>query len=588
MKSSKDLNARNDLIHREQLLTRISNLTVVAISIILLLIYAFSLGKRELSPPSVGTSNAILLFSADYGFSKINPGHVALLSNGREAAIASVDGERIRMGILGAGGALEQSLSIPVDLSNSRIFFLHSPDSEGAAPDSAVDADGGSRGAPNGGADSNENTVESFQPDKLALVAEGGGYPGIWHFPADGPGEQIRAAGELLQVEGDYALFREDGGLYALDLNRRNSEPLALIQGRVLSYASASRNEGLHAAAVVESGTGIREIVHSFLPRDSQEQPVTWNMGPAAEDELENLMDIHVSGETLSMLFLYRDKRFGVNRISALQWSLPLHSTRKNVGMLEMPFYRSKYRILNARENSVEFNAQVETPEGVNIAGVTMNYNAPPDFRLLSKTRSMSKFAGSADMGHDTDIIFYDVENEKRQLYLASSDPALIERSMRIDGSLIAYVAGMTLAMTLSAGGLGLIFLFTIMVAASLFLTTLLSTRFTNPRLKAALPAAAGVVLHIGISLIILNFLMNETAHLSFKPAVGGGSQAYFLVSLFLSLTAAGLSLAPYAATRFRECSAGSLYLRFFIYQFVFYTLHMGVYVASSMILTHI
>ncbi|AHC13885.1 hypothetical protein [Salinispira pacifica] len=553
---------QNTYIQRERTLNRISVIAVVIISVLLLLLYAYSLGQKEIAPPSPGMSNAIPLFSAEYGFSRISPGHVDVLSDGENSAVASVDGSRVRVALLGPDGKISQNRDIPADISQSRVFHLHQPES--GAQEWAI------------------------QLSSLALVVEGGSQPGIRYISPAGSVEQISADGELLRVEGEYALFREDGGLYAVNLNRRESDPLVMIEGRVLSYAAASVNEGLHAAAVIETSPGIREIVHSFLPVDSLHGPSVRNLGAAGNDNPEDLMDIHVTDNTLSMLFLFRDIRFGVNRISALQWKLAPRPERKDLGTLEMPMYRSKYRILNARENFMEYNAQIETLEGVNIAGFTMSPDEPPEFRLFTKTRSMSKFAGLADMGPDEHIIFYDVENEKRQLYLASSNPGLIEQSIRVDGGLIGYVAGMTLAMTLSAGGLGLIFLFTIMVAASLFLTSLLSTRFKNPRLKAALPAAAGVALHISISLIILNFLMNETAHLSFRPAVGGGSQAFFLVSLLLSLIAAGLSFGPHWATRFRECTAGSLYLRFFIYQYVFYTLHMGVYVASSMILTHI
>jgi hypothetical protein len=502
----------------------------------LLVLFAFEFASFMYFRGDLVLSRELAVGRSSYGFSQTVKTHVVAAADpfAPRALIAAVDGSQLKIIQLAADGSTEAEWQLEADLSDAIAIAPVIP-----------------------------------AADRLFLYFQTGGLELLDVNLIDGTSSRRELAPAIrdFRTAGDLVVYRTDGGLYTLD---QAFEPVRLAGPEVRSFAMAAlpggtarRGQSPIYLATVESVSGAGGQIRSMLYGgpvlgDLSAMPESVELVSAGrEDYYRNLVDLRASGTGVSALYLFEDNRFAVNYLSFIRASLPLASSSASDGAAEssgrllshreaLPFFNSRYTLIDASPfdgtDAVIF--QREDLKGVNLAILAHDYGRPigPEgttsrVRDLTDTRYLSRLGAYLTIGEMRMLVFSDLRNDHRQLYVASGHPDAVARGRELAAADYAYIAGMTAVLAAVATVLG--FLYVLASFSPTLVAGVLFSRIGGRSRKAyVLRLTAGTLVYLPVKLGIMSSLLVKPANTIMFPFP---DHTWAYVAGFLTLAAAYL-----------------------------------------------
>ncbi len=522
----------------------------------LLLFFGFDLARGQVSPPSEGISREIRIGGLDYGFSRtINcHTHVLPVPESEDFTVFAVDGNGIQLVDLNGEGEVLSRRRLDLDLSKSSqieasymdektigIFYMKS----GTLYKACVDTAGG-------------RFAESVFSRNIASFT-------------------TAAAG---------VVYQKEDGLYGSPADS-GDENLLLPTERLLSFGLAKREDVFFILAVVQTEWN-RVDIH-LLRCDMSLRPLddTVILEGGSLKVYQDLKDVYLKGNELTALYSYRNKQYKLNNLTLQSIALDRRSLKGEV-QNDFPYYNSRYKIVEAGEEGIDFILQFDGRHSVDLGLCTINRNGFYELKPLTRTRNVSKLAGFINSeGYDV-LVFTDLEYDNRVLLFASGSPRMIEKTTRLSSLSFFYPLVTTILIFLVSLVSGVLFLMAVMplpFAASLVLDRFFRIRRAGVSALLTLAAAA---LHTGFQILITVNLLHGRIDTESFPLFAGNA-------LFISMIITLVSLLSYALVRkerkdaeFESSSFMAFYVRFALYNYIVYVPLFLMYVFSAVVLKKI
>ncbi|MDC7235920.1 MAG: hypothetical protein PQJ58_22040 [Spirochaetales bacterium] len=513
---------------------------------VLLLLYGYSLTRSLVSPPSAYMSREIPLAQAEYGFSKTVNSHVrtAVLPSGSSQYILCVDGSRVLVLETDVQGKILREQSFDLDLSRASLMQISTASSQGLGVFFRTDA--------LYRADLSMTTGEI----KLQNLTDKARY-----FDSDG----------------ESLVYGNRDGLFVLHPDY--SEPVNIFPGSVLDFRLVCDGPGCYTLIIHEQSFDTVRMEVLYCSPSVMDCTTLLSLDVSAK-YFSDLQDLRLEGRELIALYKYENGRNRTNEMMVQK--IGLSGDKASIlwqQSTEVPLYHSNYRLMEGEGNDVRFIYQTDSSQGVNLAMAVMGSEGLISTHLLSKTKSMSKLGGAEVLEGRRVLVFSDINYEKRSLLFASSDPAVMESTSRFRTLPFWYPFLTTVLVyfvSLITGSLYLLVLLPVPVLVMLITEKLVFHRMESP---APLQDSLITLVHTAVKIVLTNMIISSAFNYSFQPAFIGAPAVLLTVVILFTIPPVLLSLKKRGI---------DFYISFAVYDYLFYTGLVVMYLTTSILLTKV
>jgi len=535
--------------------TPVEILIFILILILLLFWYALSFTLHLISPPSDIMSREMEISSLDYGFSKILNRHVITLPQEERGLVTvlAVDGEELQIIDIDITGKTRQWKTIDLDLSQaSNIEAVYTGD----------------------------NRIRILY---LTLAL----YEAEIHLE-DGrcSVEKIEEGVAGFDMAGPFAVLNK-GSSYKILNTQSGREVLIPASGEIQSFCAGLGNGNLEILSVEKRNWETVAITLNEMDTASGKVTQYSVYNSVTSKFYKELADVRILGNELTALYRYRDRRYGVNRMTIQKIDLGGKKIIKEE-KYSVPLFNSSFTLVESLPGTTGFIHQFDNGGGVNLAMAVVDEDGVLTEKALTKTKSMSKLAGYFTLGGFHGIVFSDINFDKRALLFASDQPQVMKDRSRFSTLPFWYPASTTL----------LIFLVSV-IAGGLFLlgevplpagTAFLLDRFSKAVHRPLYLVKTGfiTVIHTVIKVILTRVLLMSGQNIRFRPLLFGTPPAFYTALVLSALLCSFLALRLNRKQKANLNECMSFYYRFSIMDYLLYVPLMIMYLISSILLSKI
>ena len=523
--------------------------------LILLFWYALSFTLHLISPPSEAMSREMEISSLDYGFSKILNHHVITIrQKGSDVAtILAVDGRDLQIIDIDIEGKTRKWKTVDLDLSQ--------------ASDIAADF------------------VDS---DTIRLLFFTSGLYQADINKSDGRYTLREIAEEIsgFDMAGHYAVIYK-GSALSLFNTADGSGFLVQPSSDIQSFKAGIAGNRLEILSISKKNWETVGIaLHEIDPAGKTK--TTFSIYDSASSKyFRELSDLRVSGNVLTALYKYRDRRYGVNRMTIQKIDLIQKRIISEV-RCSVPLFNSSFTLIDSPPGTVKFIHQIDSINGINLSIATVDEEGVLAETPITKTKSMSKLAGYFTIGDYQGIVFSDINFDKRALLFASSQPRVMKDRSRLSTLPVWYPAGTTMLIFLvSIIGGGLFLLVEIpLPAAAAFLLDRFSKALHKPwyHVKTGLVA----VIHTAVKLLLTRVLLASGQNFRFRPLLFGSAPEFYIILTAFTVICYILAIRMNRSQMMNPNGCMSFYFRFSFMDFLLYVPMVVMYLISSVLLSKI
>lgn len=512
-----------------------------ALILLLLLLYGFSLTHSLVSPPSEYMSREVSLIETEYGFSKTVNSHTqtAVFPSGNSAIILIVDGNTVRTLETDIQGIVLNQNRFELDLSQASLIEISSLTHEKMEIFYKTDALYHAELILNSGALDIQKIAENvlyFDSDQDALV------------------------------------FGNREGLFVLSSDIAN--PPKIFSGKVLDFKIACDDRGCYTVLVYNlSFDSVRlELLYYSSEIKSFEERVAIDV-PAKY--FSDILDLQIDDGILTILYKYEDGRNGSNQLTLQKIDLLtadiIYETRVSV-----PLFHSNYQLIESFGDESRFIFQTESVNGVNLAIGIIDKDCNFSSHLITKTKSMTKLAGSFLLEDKRALVFSDINFDKRALYFASDDSKMIKSTSQFRTISLWYPILTTLLMYIVSLITGFLYLSALLPIPVLILFVSDHYYFQKMESPELIQNSLMSVIHTIVKLLLTYMLISSSINYNFKALFIGAPLIILPILVLLSLFSALLS---------KNKRGFDFYISFAIYDYLFYSALITMYLTTSILL---
>lgn len=464
----------------KELLTKVRGswlLLFLVIIMMSLIFHSVTLANIFKASPSEGFSREVKIGQVAYGNSKYNRYHmVSALSIDKESiGILAVDGLASRIFQVDFKGKVLMTKAVALDLSKigkistyfldeSHLKVLYGTDTLYAT---VIDM----------------NTGEFTQVETVTIMDD------FDHENAD-------------------VIVAHEDGLYGINMEQSEPSEVPIVKGDFSSFQIEEKEDLLYLTTVEELDTSF-VTGHVLIMNQAFEILSAFTIFPKTDKRLiGNVKDVFYKDDTLTSVFVWSDKRSNQNLMTTLQSDV---QTGEQISKFSQSFALSYERVSidHASKGQVSLIMQDNLMGGQNIVYNTLEDGKDTVTVPLSKIRGVSALPDYYDVDGKKILIFCDLNKTVRDIYIASSDPELIQKTTSYDTINFGLVIGTSIFVFIVALFTALIMILVLEPIPTLVLILLyhLTQKY---KYKFRIQLWVPVALHTAIK-IFVSFKMLET-----------------------------------------------------------------------------
>lgn len=512
-----------------------------ALILLLLLLYGFSLTRSLVSPPSEYMSRELALTETEYGFSKTVNTHTLtrVFPSGDRALILIVNGNTLKTLETDIKGQILSENSFDINLSQASLIEISSL---------------------------TENKLGVFFKTDALYHAELTLHSGSVNI-------QKKAENVLyFNSHNEHLVYGNREGLFAL--NPDSTDSFKIFSGKVLDFMLVCDEDGCYTVLVHDMSfdTVRLELLFCSSVFGSCEERMAVDV-PAKY--FSDIQDLRIDDGILTILYKYEDGRNRSNQMTLQKIKLP-----EGVPFFEervfVSLYHSNYKLLESQENESRFIYQTDSVNGVNLALGVISEEGQFTSHLITKTKTMSKLAGSFLLGDKRALVFSDINYDKRALFFASDDTETMKSTTRFRTISFWYPTLTSLLMYFVSLITGSLYLLALLPLPVLFLFVSDHYIFQKMESPELIQNSLSSVIHTIVKLLLTYMFISSSFNYSFHAAFIGAPQFILPILVLFSLVSALLSMKKRGV---------DFYISFAIFDYLFYTGLITMYLTTSILL---
>jgi hypothetical protein len=512
-----------------------------ALILLLLLLYGFTLTRSLVSPPSKYMSREVALTETEYGFSKTVNSHIltSVFPSGDSALILIVNGNALKTLEIDIQGQILSEKSFDINLSQASlvdISFL------------------------------TQNKLGIFYKTDALYHAELTLDSGVVNI-------QKKAENVLyFDSHKEHLVFGNREGLFALSPD--STDPFKIFNGRVLDFKLVCDDGGCYTVLVHDLSFDMVRLELLFCSSvfGSCEERMAVDV---PSKYFSDIQDLRIDDGILTILYKYEDGRNSSNQMTLQKIKLP-EGEKFFEERVSVPLYHSNYRLMESSGDESRFIYQTESVNGVNLAMGVIAEDGQFTSHLITKTKTMSKLAGSFLLGDQRALIFSDINYDKRAVFFASDDTKMIKSTTRFRTVSFWYPVLTSLLLYLVSLITGSLYLLALLPLPVLFLFISDHYIFHKMESPELLQNSLTSVIHTIVKLLLTYMFISSSFNYSFQAAFIGAPQLILPILIISSLVSALLSIKKRGV---------DFYISFAIYDYLFYTGLISMYLTTSILL---
>lgn len=532
-------------------ISRSNRFIIVLISVALLGLYVYSIGEYFIKVPSAFMSRGVRIGETETRSSGTGVTDLlTILPPGTESILlAAVDGKETRLIEINYLGEIQSETSINLDISEASQLSAY------AGEDGKVILFARQRSLNRYIIDVGTKTWR-----RDILIDD------VISFKSDG---------RYLVVKNSDALF----GFDSIENFRSDS----LVSGNVKYYDFDIEDGNFTIVSVIEKGQDKYDVLMTIGEEGFKEPNTIPILSDSSDPIYRKLHDIRADGKKVSLLFVMRDNRYGLNYITIQERDRDTGNLINTFQVL-VPIQNSRYSLLESPEDSAAFLLRSKTPYGYNLASCRISGDGEATFSELTKTRAFSSESRAFRAGDWNSLVFSDFEDETRTIYYASENPELIQSASRLRTDDIKKIAGAVVTNIILALFLGAIYMLSVS-AIPLGFVIALTWRKKGSRLRSLIITGISTVVYTVLKLAVVYYSINNTANYSFAAPVIGREPIIYIVLTLMSVISYVLILRTFSQPGTSEKSASGFFFQFLAIDSIQFVLVFIIYSATTLLL---
>lgn len=389
---------------------------------------------------------------------------------------------------------------------------------------------------------------------------------------------------EFFLRNGQVILFQRDSNLYGMNV-KDSDKVMPLLTGPIRSYAlDQDPITGIfHLMATIKNSIDIDlayiqfnedlELLNDFLIEEGSNNSY-----------IKYIRDVHVEDGVVTGIFVWADHKANENNITVHQYdvltSQKITDYHRTFSLLSSPPI-----IIDVMDDQVKILIQESVHYGINCVIVQMFEDREPLIIPLTKTKSISISSHYFEFGDDQVLVFFDRADDKKIIYFASSNQAIVEKTTKILTIDPIRIIGMFLMVVGLAAFFGTVN-FILSVGVLPFLLLLLMNKFLPDfKNKEYIKGLISAFLHT----VLKAFLIYEFIHVSgtyiLRPPLVGSEPFIYIFTALTSVFSYYLMVRRYRWNRQYETEITISYLHFIFYEYIIFILFVFVYIVTFMVI---
>lgn len=389
---------------------------------------------------------------------------------------------------------------------------------------------------------------------------------------------------ELFLRNGQTIVFQRDSNLYGMNIDAPD-KVMPLLTGPIRSYAmDQDQSTGIyHLMATIKNSVDIDlayiqfnenfELVNDFLIEEGSNNSY-----------LKYIRDLHVEGGVVTGIFVWADHKANENNITVHQYDI--HSSHKITDYHRtFSLLSSPPTIIDVTDDQVTMLIQENVYYGINCVVVQMFEDQESQIVPLTKTKNISISSRYFEFGDDRGLVFFDMVDNNKIIYFASSNQELVEKTTKIMTINPDRVFGMLL-MVLGLAALLNLFSYVLEVAVLPFLLLVLMNKFMpNFKNKELIKGLISAIFHTVLKVFLVYQYIHVSGTFILRPPLVGSEPYIYIFMALTSVFSYYLMVRRYQWNRQYETTITMSYLHFLLYEYVIFTLLVFVYIVTFMVI---
>lgn len=525
---------------------------MIIIVLILLSLYWFTMSSFLAAGPSEGFSREVAIGEVESGeYNHINSHVDTLILSDEEILITAVDGHQVKLYRVSRLGEVIEENALDLDLYHARELST------------SMDSDG--------------NLSLIYLEDDLYKVS-------IDLDTLEYQRTRLVEEVEYFMRKGQTIVFQQDLDLFGINLEE-TGKVMKLLAGPIKTYAF-DRDPGTgiyHLMATISKGNNV-DLAYVQFNEGLVVEKNTLIEENTPNTYLKFIRDIHVDEGLVTVIFAWTDRIYGLSNLTVHQYDS--HSTEKLTDYRrEFSMHESPPLILDVVDDQVRILVQESVHYGVNCTEVLMSADQESQIVPLSKTRALSLSSSYFKFGEDQGLVFFDLVEDAKIIYFASSNPDLVESTTRISSVNPTRIFGMILMVVVLAALFSTVY-YVLMVGILPFLLLLLMNRFLPDfKFKEHIKGLVCAILHTVLKAMLIYSIIHEMGTYIIRPVIIGSEPNIYIFMVFTSMISYWLMVRHYQLNKEYETTITRSYLHFLFYEYIIVTLVVYMYITTNMVI---
>ncbi|MCD4714050.1 MAG: hypothetical protein K8R73_12265 [Clostridiales bacterium] len=389
---------------------------------------------------------------------------------------------------------------------------------------------------------------------------------------------------ELYLKYGQAIVFQRDSNLYGMNVEDPG-KVIPLLEGPIKSYAlDQDESTGIyHLMATVRNANEV-DLVYVQFNEDLEVEKNFLIEEGSTNTYIKFIRDLHVEGDVVTGIFVWTDRIYGENNLTVHQYDI---RTSKKLTDYRRTFsiHDSLPTILDVQDDQVKILLQESVHYGVNCVEVLVSEDQETQIKPLTKTKSLSLSSSYFEFGDDQGLVFFDLMDNKKIIYFASSNQDLVEKTTKVLTINPIRIIGIFLIVVVLAALFSIVY-YVLAVGFLPFLFLIVMNKFLPDfKNKEYVKSLVSAILHMGLKLSLIYYIIHVMGTYVLRPPIIGNEPYIYMFMVFTSIISYYLMVRHYRLNREFEKTITQSYLHFLFYEYIILTLVVFIYIVTNMVI---
>lgn len=389
---------------------------------------------------------------------------------------------------------------------------------------------------------------------------------------------------EFFLRNGPTIVFQHDSDLYGMNVEDPG-KVMTLLTGPIKSYAlDQDQSTGIYHLMATISNANQVDLVYIQFNEDLEVEKNFLIEEGSINTYLKFIRALHVEEDLVTGIFVWTDRISGENNLTVHQYdthtSQKLTDYRRTFSMHDSP-----PTIIDVKDDQVKILLQESVHYGVNCVEVLMLEDQESEIIPLTKTRKLSLSSSYFEFGDDQGLVFFDLVDNKKIIYFASSNQDLVEKTTKVLTINPIRIIGMFLTVVVLAALFSTVY-YVLAVGILPFLLLILMNKFLpDLKNKEYIKSLVSAILHTALKVSLTYYIIHVMGTFVLRPPMVGSEPYIYIFMVFTSIISYYLMVRYYRWNREYETTITMSYLHFLFYEYIIFTLVVFIYIVTYMVI---